>query len=107
MFTSLFQRDNAGLSLVPDGQFFTGYDPTVNPEMINSFSTAAFRFGHSLIRNAFALLDRRFSRQGFGEPTDIPTRDFFNAERFFRPGNNAYGGILLGLIRQLSQQIDP
>jgi len=100
-------RDNAGLSLVPDGQFFTGYDSTVNPEMINSFSTAAFRFGHSLIRNAFALFDRRFSRQGFGEPTDIPTRDFFNAERFFRPGNNAYGGILLGLIRQLSQQIDP
>ena len=87
--------------------FFTGYDPGVTAAMINSFSTAALRMGHTLIRNDFVLLNSRFQRMGFGDPSEIPTRTFFDPSRFFVPGGNVFGGILIGLFRTRSQQVDP
>ena len=37
-----------GLNLYKDG-YFEGYDPTINPAAAAGFTTAAFRFGHSLL----------------------------------------------------------
>ena len=105
MFTLLLQREREGLLLEPPGQFFEGYNPSKNPEMINSFSTAALRMGHTLIRNTFVLLNSRFRAQGFSQQF-IPVRDFYNPAVFFREGNNPYGGILLGLVGRLAQQVD-
>ena len=105
MFTRLLQREREGLLLEPPGQFFEGYDPAKNPEMINSFSTAALRMGHTLIRNEFDLLDRQFRAQGFSQP-NIPVKDFYNPAVFFREGNNPYGGILIGLVGFPAQQVD-
>jgi peroxidase len=38
---------------------YAGYDPTVNPELANEFSTAAFRFGHSMLGDDVEFLDNQ------------------------------------------------
>lgn len=40
------------LELKPEG-YYNGYDVKVNPGVANSFSAAAFRFGHSLIQSSY------------------------------------------------------
>ncbi|XP_047356142.1 uncharacterized protein LOC124951581 isoform X3 [Vespa velutina] len=37
--------------------YYHGYDPSVNPTIANSFSTAAYRFGHSLVQHSFVRFD--------------------------------------------------
>lgn len=36
---------------------YTGYDPTVNPEIANEFSTAGYRLGHSLLNDDIEFFD--------------------------------------------------
>ncbi|KAH8359472.1 hypothetical protein KR093_006956 [Drosophila rubida] len=45
------------LQLLSTG-YYEGYDPKVNPTVANSFSSAAFRFGHSLVQNSYTRCDR-------------------------------------------------
>ncbi|KAF6029143.1 hypothetical protein EB796_012540 [Bugula neritina] len=44
------------LNLLQSGRF-TGYSNTVDAGILNEFSTAAFRFGHSLVRQTFSRSD--------------------------------------------------
>lgn len=37
--------------------YYEGYDPTVNSNVANAFSTAAYRFGHSLVQRSFVRFD--------------------------------------------------
>lgn len=37
--------------------YYEEYDPTINPTVANSFSTAAYRFGHSLVQQSFVRFD--------------------------------------------------
>ncbi|HEY2840958.1 MAG TPA: peroxidase family protein, partial [Pirellulales bacterium] len=54
---------------------YTGYDRTVNPGIANEFSTAAFRFGHSLLGDDVEFLDNR----GLPVANAIPlSQAFFN-----------------------------
>lgn len=101
------QRNSTGLLLLQGNQTFDQYSPNISVQMINSFSTAAFRMGHTLIRQDFPLLNPNFQRNGFGQPDAILTRDFFNPSRFYQPGRNVFGGILLGLARIRARQFDP
>ena len=44
------------LGLETDG-FYDGYDEKCNPTIMNEFAAAAFRFGHSLLKPAFAQVN--------------------------------------------------
>lgn len=50
--------------------YYEAYDPNIEPNIANAFSTAAFRFGHSLVQNSFIRFDRSH-------------KPIFNSENFF------------------------
>lgn len=49
-----------GLNLLTEG-FYEGYDANCNAGIFNEFSTAAYRFGHSLVRPFFPRVDAAFA----------------------------------------------
>ena len=76
------------------------YNANVNPGILNSFATAAFRFGHSLIRPTFDRLDKGFNPTG----NPLPLRQLFFDNTFI----NKFGidQLLLGLLANESQTVD-
>ncbi|KAG7210468.1 hypothetical protein KM043_011992 [Ampulex compressa] len=81
--------------------YYKGYDPTVNPTVANGFSTAAYRFGHSLVQHSFVRFDSHH-------------KPLFNNvsihDEFSNPVNLETAGsvdrLLLGLIDQPAQRRD-
>ncbi|XP_029672350.1 uncharacterized protein LOC115240990 [Formica exsecta] len=81
--------------------YYEGYDPTINPTIANSFSTAAYRFGHSLVQQSFIRFDSNH-------------RPIFNNvsihDEFSNPANLETAGsvdrLLLGLVNQPCQRRD-
>lgn len=102
----ILQLNRTVLLLEQGNQTFTGYDPSVDPTIINSFATAALRMGHTLIRNDFIFLNDLYQARGFGDTTAIPVSDFFNPFRLFQPGPNVYGGLMVGLNGRSMQRFD-
>jgi peroxidase len=43
--------------------YFMGYDENANPSIAAEFSTAAFRFGHTLLRSFFSKIDRTLTQE--------------------------------------------
>lgn len=57
---------------------YQGYDPTVNPGIMNVFNTAAYRYGHTMINSLLVRMDYDGDDMAQG---DILLRDaFFNPE---------------------------
>ena len=50
------------LGLQSDG-YYERYDDRCNPTILNEFATAAFRFGHSLLKPTFKRMDDRYTNR--------------------------------------------
>lgn len=80
---------------------YSGYDSTIRPDLINGFSTAAYRLGHTMVTNELLLLDDDGNSVGQGSVSLI--------QAFFNPGIIAANGIepiLNGLAVQFQEEID-
>lgn len=80
---------------------YTGYDSTVNPGITNEFSTAAYRFGHSLLSSELQRLD--------ADGNMIEAGNLSLQDAFFSPDEIVEHGIdslLRGAATQLAQEVD-
>ena len=75
------------------------YDDDVDPGLANSFSTAAFRVGHTLLSPILLRLDANNQSIGNLELAQA----FFNPAEISGPGIECY---LRGLARQIPQEVD-
>lgn len=81
---------------------YRGYRPDVFPNVSNVFSTAAYRFGHTMLPTELLRLDDSFREVDEGH---ISLRDaFFNPEEVKSLGVDPY---LRGLALQQAEEIDP
>lgn len=80
---------------------YQGYDSTVDPSIANEFSTAAYRFGHTMLSSELLRLDEN------GNTADEGNLALLDA--FFNPSeveNNGVDSLLRGLTVNLAQEID-
>ena len=81
---------------------FGGYDPLINAGVNNAFATAAYRFGHSLIRPFFNQLGSDYNNIAAG-PLEL-SQAFFNPDQY----RTSFGTdpLTRGLISQRARQVD-
>ena len=81
---------------------YSGYDSTINPSIDRSFSSAAFRVGHTQISSEILRLD--------AHGNEIAAGNLTLAEVFFRPTEvvqeSGIDPILRGISSSLSQNVD-
>ena len=88
-----------GTSLPP----YQGYNPQAQGSIVNLFSTAVYRFGHSALNPQILRLNHRLEEIPEGH---LPLRDaFFSPNTLVDEGGLA--PVLRGLANQLCQDIDP
>ncbi|XP_044758013.1 peroxidase [Coccinella septempunctata] len=88
-----------GLLLQKDG-YWDGYDPNVNPNVIDAFAAAAYRFGHSLLPTAVERWSKAHKFIASKRLSDLIRRPF----DLYRPG--IFDEYIMGLMNQVAQAMD-
>ncbi|XP_075976327.1 chorion peroxidase [Anticarsia gemmatalis] len=89
-------------NLAPSAGYSSSYDPHMNPSLTSEFSSAAMRFGHSVVDGRIVIPNP--SRGGVYETISIP-------EVMFQPSRmrlrHFLDRLLIGLTSQPMQTVDP
>ena len=80
------------LRLKPRG-YYQGYNATVNPTIANAFASAAFRFGHSLVKSSISRCNKEFRKVPFHVQLHKEMNNPSNLHNF-----GSVDRILLGLV---------
>ncbi|CAC5377039.1 PXDN [Mytilus coruscus] len=89
------------LNLKPKASgYFTGYDQTTKPQVRNGFSAAAFRFGHSMVRQRLAYNGPLHSNQ-----SPLLHNEFLKPNKLY-DANGGISSITRGLYEEFSQKVD-
>ena len=79
------------------------YDESIDPSHVNSFATAAYRFGHSMVQGLHALCHPETIKQS-GQY--LLANNYFNLTLYEADNGSGMEHILTGLIIQSSQAFD-
>jgi len=82
---------------------FSKYNSNVDPSITNSFATAAYRFGHSMIQGLISMM----STASASLQSQFQLRDnYFNMQNYLVGRGEGMEQILQGLINQPAQEMD-
>ena len=82
---------------------YTSYDDQTDPSITNSFATAAFRFGHSMVQGMVKMM----STSSSVEQREFNLRDhYFNMNNYFIKQGKGLEQLIAGCISQPSQDMD-
>nr|XP_024214055.1 peroxidase-like [Halyomorpha halys] len=91
--------DKFGLLLQKEG-YWNGYDPEVNPNVIDAFSSAAFRMGHTLLPTAVERWSKAHKFIASKRLSDLIRRPY----DLYRAG--VFDEYVMGLMNQVAQAMD-